>query len=161
VIASGTDAAADRLARLERAQRRTGSVVVILCLLVTLALAWQFLPLRGTIEARRLVVRGLGGTARAEISEWADGSIALRLNDRDGKARGLWRLKSDGSQLFYLSDSIGHRRAEVALDPDGAPTLSLADDAGRTRAVLKPPGASGGPGLALRDGAGRTLFVAP
>jgi hypothetical protein len=151
----------DRLHGLERSHRRFEAATVILGLLIALALAWQLLPVRALQEAKRFVVRGSGGIPRAELSEWSDGSVALRLNDARGKAKAMWRLSADGSVVLYLADAAGHRRLELATAPDGDPTIILAGSDGRSRVALAAPLEGRRSGVALRDSLGRVTFRAP
>lgn len=155
-----TPPADDRLLHLERAQRRLTGVTLILGVLLVLTLAWQLLPFHPVIVARSFLVRGRGGVARAELSEWPDRSVVLRLNNASGKARGMWRMFPDGGMTLYVADSAGNRRAELGLAADGEPRLVLAGPRGEWRAVVAPAD-SGRAGIVLFDSQGRSLVRLP
>jgi len=151
--AAGGAPDAGRLDRLERGQRRLAAITAVLALLLVLNLAWQVLPLRPRHTARRFVVAGAGGAARAELAELQDGTVALRLNDAHGKARAMWRLSPDGSLVLYMSDAAGHRRAELALSAAGDPVFSFGGRDGSLRAVhAAAGGGAAGPGAGRHRG---------
>ena len=136
-----------RIERLERSQKKLQGIASILGLLLVALAAWQFLPRNSVIHAKAFVLRDEQKRERAELSTWDDGTVVLRLNGKNEKARGLWRLNPDGRLILKLADAEGHSRAELALDEKGQPSLIFAEEGGHIRTWI---GIQGSDGPAVR-----------
>lgn len=169
------DAVLQRLARLERANRRLvrmGAIgpVVVAALLVM----GQTLPQRvaKVIEAEEFVLREPNGTVRARLAVEPHNYSGLSVYDKTGRrVVDLGILPSGGPSLLLrdkssvgievhndialvsLADKEGKARAGLAMGSDGTPSLHFFDRDEKARALIQLE-ADGSPSLKLLDGRG-------
>jgi hypothetical protein len=147
-----------RLDRLERAERRTQTILLAIgVLLLFVGFVMPFL--RQEVAAETFAVKS-GGTVRATLRASADGIPALTLYDDSGHVRANLSMRADGSPDLVFSDAGGSVRAALRLTTNGVPTLYFADQAGTVRAVLGLP-ADGLPSLVLLGDSGRVRYMTP
>ena len=147
-----------RLARLERAnrrQKRIGTLVVVVAAVVLLVAAVVLLSGQAKgknlqdLEVRSLTLKDKAGKRRALLAVVADRSPTLALFDKDGKLRAQFRVGADGSPGLFLHDKTTMPRAALILDG-----LFLHDKDSKTRAALT-AGEDGSTGLVLFDKDGK------
>ncbi len=129
------------VARLRRLSAALAVALVCTGLLALWALAAGSGGLRegrvaDVVEARRFLLRDAEGVARGSMGMEADGSVRLRLLDRDARERARLVVLPDGAPGLTLSDRDGRSRAVLGLLPDETSTLAFADRTGSTRTVL-------------------------
>lgn len=115
------------------------------------------------VRAKRFVLTDKDGKTRAELYGEPDGSIALRLADRNGVVRAGLSVGADGFPHLALNGADGRPRALLTARPDDWPTLVFFDKWGKRRLALD-VGLGGWPVLALADERGddrAVLQVAP
>lgn len=150
----------DRIARLERGQRRFSAVVFMLLLTVVALLAWQLYPGTRPVEGERFVLRDKRGVRRADLTVSAQGDPMLRLNDVKGKARAALMVRSDGAVSLRLSDRDGETRVNLSVRAEGDPELALMNRDGRS--AIKLAVTDDGLGtIAVRDSALHTIWSSP
>ena len=139
-----------RLAVLERRVRRLHAVLVTMFALVLATIAYQFAPRPAVVEAREFVLRDARGKSRAALTLLEGKHPALRLNNRDERARAILIVRDDESTVFRLSDREGQHRVQIWTRADGVPAIGLANADGHPliRMGLEYPG---GGWLSIRD----------
>lgn len=115
----------DRIARLERRERRMTAIVVMLLLLTVTSTVWHLLPGTGAVQANAFWLQNGTRFPRAGFYLSPDGMPALRFNNGRGEALSLWSLREDGTLNFRMSDAHFTTHLELNMDPDGWPTLTL------------------------------------
>ncbi len=128
-----------RLARLERANRRMKRIGALVLLMAAVVL--------------------LSGQAKgkAPLPDLEVGSLTLK--DKDGKSRVVLFAPAHGSPGLSLYDKDGQVRVRLTVHWDGLPALYLYDKDGKTRMRLVVEG--GLPRLTLFDAKGDVLWQAP
>jgi hypothetical protein len=94
--------------------------------------------------ARRLTIVDAQGQVRATFGPAADGSVELRLYDRDDHSRVELAVAASGATSLTLRDPDGEMRSCLAVGVDGdtrlhlhgTAAISLHDREGRPRALL-------------------------
>lgn len=152
----------DRLGRVGRWWSSLGTACVAILGLVLLAGATgEKVP--PEVRAKRFVLTDTDGKTRAELWGEPDGSIALRLADRNGVVRARLSVGADGFPHLALNGADGRPRALLTAKPDDWPNLVFFDKWGKRRLVLD-VGLGGWSVLALADERGddrAVLQVAP
>ena len=149
-----------RLARLERANRRMkriGALVLLMAAVVLLSGQAKGNDLQDLVVGS-LTLKDKDGKTRARLRALADGSVALALFDKDGNARAMLFVAADGSPDLTLSDKAGKTRAHLVVGVDGSPVLALSDKDGKVRASLYVGVASSGPGWPHTGSPGLDLY---
>jgi len=150
-----------RQARLQRSNRRLGSVTGAMLLLTGAAI---LMGLTGkqpqTIEAEQFVLRDTEGTVRGALGITPDGAVGLNLADTTGHTRITLDLAANGSPGLDFYDPQGKPRATFALGPTGTPGLGLYDASDKLRTSLDVP-APNTPGLAFYHEDGKPAWGAP
>jgi hypothetical protein len=154
------DEIGERVARLERKNRRLTLALVLMgltaALLATVALALTCLVPQ-VARARNFLLLDDHGKTRAMLGMDKDGP-RLVLCDENGKERALLGAFKDGSPHLDLWDESGRNRAGLTVSKDG-PVLNLADGNGKPRVILTVFKDS--PALGLVDANGRVLGKLP
>jgi hypothetical protein len=123
----------DRLAHLERANRRTKRL--LLALLVVIAVI-PLLSLRGEdsdasyriVYASKFALRDpRTGKLRAELAHQVDpgGWAGITLWDDAGRARGEFKLWEDGRTQLLMTDASGRELIRASVSTEGYPVLEL------------------------------------
>lgn len=161
----------NRIEQLERQQRRTRTVFLLLIVLGCAAVLMGQVNqpiIDQSIELRQLVdPADLAPVVEPEIHPELR-TNSLSIYDRAGKQRGVLSALGDGSVLA-LFDRNGRTRAELTAAGTNV-SLTLYDGEGKTRAVLGSTGLVGSrvagerapaSSVVLLDGAGRLLSRMP
>jgi hypothetical protein len=130
---------ADRMSRLERANRR---LLTVLVALVTLT---GFLLIAGAVGGNA----GSGSGANGVVT--GDGGVIearrIVLRDEKGRTRMLFQVSPKGASTVSVLDDKGHQRFSLNASAEGNTALSLSK-------------ATGAPGLSLAQRAdGATIFL--
>ena len=136
-----------RLARLERANRRMKQIGTLVLLV---AAAMLVSGAANDLEVGSLALKDKDGNTRAHLA-MVDGTPRLALFDKAGKTR----ARLHGNPGLALFDKDGEARAHLIVFADGSPSLAFFDRAGKVRAMLGTH-ADGSPGLRLADKDGKT-----
>jgi hypothetical protein len=123
----------ERLARLERENRRTKRLVLPL---LVVAAALPLLSLRSEdsdasyriVSASKFALRDpRTGKLRAELAHQVDpgGWAGITLWDDAGHARGEFKLWEDGRTQLLMVDAAGKEVIRASVSPQGAPVLAL------------------------------------
>ncbi len=137
---TGSDPTAERIACLERANRRLSAAVLALavCAAGVCTIGAGRDP-AGCLEARRITLRDEAGRVRARFSADGDGP-RLSFFDRRGAERLSLRCPDDGASVFKLGnggrDRLTHRSIVLRAAPDGWSSLLFCDDNERERLTL-------------------------
>lgn len=115
----------DRIARLERRERRMTAIVVMLLLLIITSTAWRLLPGSGPVQASAIWLQNGTRFPRAGLYLSPEGMPALRFNNGRGEALALWSLRGDGTLNLRMSDAHFTTHVDLNVDPDGWPSLTL------------------------------------
>jgi hypothetical protein len=115
----------DRIARLERRERRMTAIVVMLLLLTITSTAWHLLPGTSGLQTSALALQNGTRFPRAAFSLSPAGMPAIRFNNGRGEALALWSLREDGTLNFRMSDAHFTDHVDLNVDPDGWPSLTL------------------------------------
>lgn len=115
----------DRIARLERRERRMTAIVVMLLLLTITSTLWRLLPGAGPVQASAFWLQDKTRFPRAGFYLSPQGMPAIRFNNGRGEAVALWAQREDGTQNLRLMDQHFVTHAELNVDPDGWPSLTL------------------------------------
>ena len=126
----------ERIQSLERRSHRLYGLIVLLILLSGVQTVWHLMPGPEMISASRFVLKKRGQPVRGEFSLWADGTPAFRINNTKGEARALWALRQDGTLSLRMSDRNFNTRVEMMVEPDDNPRIALYGSDGRSRANL-------------------------
>lgn len=141
---------ARRLERVERENRRLKrGAVAIAGVIVAAVLMGQGGSKSRIIEAEGFKLVDAAGVPRGGLVTFPDGSVVLRLSDKDGKAGANLFVEADGSVAFALSNKDGMPGASLNVKADGSVSLALADK-GKATAGLQ-VGADQSTGLLLSD----------
>lgn len=122
----------DRVARLERRERRMTAIVVMLLLLTVTSTLWRLLPGPAPVATTAFWLQKGTRNARAGFYLSGDGMPAIRFSNERGEALALWSLRGDGTLDFRMSDASLAPRIEMNVDPDGWPSLMLSGPNGHT-----------------------------
>lgn len=146
MVVDDTRSVEQRIARLERSQKKLQSIALVLTLLVVALTGWQFLPGPPEVRVRTLSLMDRQNRNRAELTTWADGTVVFRMNGENEKARAMWRLHRDGAISIRFADEQGHGRLEMRTEGDGTPSLVFGDERGHAGTWIGIPG-DGGPAV--------------
>ena len=148
----------ERLDHLERRTHWLSALAMVLALLCTSLLAWQFAPIEPVVEAQGFTLRDARWRLLAELKARQDGTPVLRLIGDSGHPSAMLHVDGSGSVALRLNDPLGHKRAELKVGREGAPALVLSGADGRPRAVLSVDETADTGSLVLRDRSGRALW---
>ncbi len=111
----GIDALAERIGRLERANRRwrTATGVALIAGFVVVISGAQRADEAKSVEARQFIVRDNDGKERARLGLASDGEPALFIRGKDGQTRVLVQSSDEDVGGLYLSGWTG--RPSVVL----------------------------------------------
>jgi hypothetical protein len=162
---AGCDVISERLARLERENRRLVGIMVVVFLgsLIAVVEGSGLLRSRNStkeIEAEGFVVRDKTGVVRAHFGLRADGTPEVALHDSKGQYQAALQAQSDGMSFLSFYDH-GEIRTALVTSSDGTSYLKFLDDNGKEVSSLyhSPDKESG---LALDSGGrGMHLSVKP
>ncbi len=133
------EAISERVARLERANRRLLGIVCLLSFGTVVLLGSAARNVNsGTVDARRLVLRDEQGRVQADLRASVDGP-GLTLLDSRGVERLRLSTSEDGSTILSITTSQGQgtkRRIDLRAASDGWSALSLHDERGIERLSL-------------------------
>jgi hypothetical protein len=150
---------AQRVERLERAQRRWQRVAAGAVLgLIAVAVMGQK-PAPRIVEAERFILRDAAGRIRAELAVDTEQSVALRFRDADNMPR-LSIGTENGASVVVLNEQGGKVRAGLVTLPQGSPALTLYDTNGKNRAELALT-RDGAPALTITDRDGFLAWKTP
>jgi hypothetical protein len=150
---------AQRVERLERAQRRWQRLAAGAVLgLVAVAVMGQK-PAPRVVEAERFILRDGAGRIRAELGVDGEQSVALRFRDADNLPR-LSVGTENGASVLVLNEQGGKVRAGLVTLPQGSPALTLYDSNGKNRAELGLT-REGAPALTITDRDGFLAWKTP
>jgi len=132
----------ERMARLEKENRRTKQVCAVLLILISaLVLMGQASPNR-TVEANEFILRDEQGRTRAWLHMEADGPY-FTLTDASGKGRlGLAVRETEGSGIF-MYDPYGKIRVALGEGRTGR-SLAFYGDNGEQQVAIKDFGLGSG-----------------
>jgi hypothetical protein len=150
----------ERVAKLDRLQRRLYAVVMMLVLGIVALLAWQFYPSTRPVESQRFTMRDKHGIRRIDLTLTEQGEPMFRLNDKNGKARAMIWLRDDGAVSLRLSDNEGQPRLSLNVRSGGSPEVVLNNRDGRSAASVSVD-ENGLGGITVRDIQMRTLWSSP
>ncbi len=131
---------AERIVRLERANRRLGAAVLALSVFAAGAcLTGAGRDPVDCLDARRITLRDEAGRVRAQFRADQDGP-RLTFFDRRGAERLCIRCPDDGASVLSLGngegDRLTRRGIRLSAAPDGWSSLSFRDDNERERLTL-------------------------
>lgn len=144
----------ENMLKLERQNlryRTVGSLLAVLA--VTLVIMGQSNASKsGTIiEAEKFVLRDKNGVVRGALTvQTADGTAALALADKTGKAVIELGAKNNGATGLIFADSSGRTRVALGVKGGNSPDFGLADANGVLR-IATGIDAAGNPTLVLYD----------
>lgn len=108
---------ADRLARLERQNRRLAAAAVLLVAVLAAAVCMGQVRAPNVVEAESFVVRDAAGKARAALFLGEEGP-ALALSDQNGKLRAALRVDNNGLASLAIFDDKGQSEAVPTISAD-------------------------------------------
>ncbi len=127
-----SDSTAERIVRLERANRRLGAAVLALSVCAAgVCMSGAGRDPVGCLDARRITLRDEAGRVRARFSADGDGA-RLTFYDRQGAERLGIRCPDDGESVLKLAtgaeDRLARRGIELRAAPDGWSSLTFCDE---------------------------------
>lgn len=157
------DSANERLARLERENRRmriAGALILIAFVGIFLLGQATEPKVPGRVSTRQLDIVDKDGNVRISIGSDDAGYAAINLVDKQGKDRGSFGMDPDGTPAVVIGDAVGKLRADFGTDRDGAPMMRLFDSSGKIRVTIELD-SGGQPALSLNDGDEKSIWRAP
>ena len=121
-----------RLARLERGNRRMkriGALVLLVAAAALLSGQAKGKDLQD-LEVGSLTLKDKAGKTRARLRALEDGPVVLGLFDKDETLRATLGALEDGTVTLALCDKDGKPRAMLSVDADESPALTLRDAKG-------------------------------
>jgi hypothetical protein len=125
----------ERLAILERENRRLRRMVIAAIAIAAAPLLLGYAPPNDKIEASEFVVRDKGGVVRARLFVDDTNKTRLVLRDKDGKSPAI--LTSGEGATLAIADKT--EKTNVLLTASSAKGVILVEEDGKPRAVLSPP----------------------